>query len=145
MALVAPWLWTSIQAGLDRLYYRDRYDYRRALLSFARDLNSDLDLERLSQRLVERVRETLGVDRIALFLPDRGDDGGRFVRASPAAAATAAGCPSIAPASALGARLLDGQTVVIDDPLPARRLLATRPPRGATPGCSASCRACRTT
>jgi hypothetical protein len=32
VALVAPWLWTAIQAGLDRLYYRDRYDYRRALV-----------------------------------------------------------------------------------------------------------------
>ena len=32
VALVAPWLWRSIQAALDRLYYRDRYDYRRALV-----------------------------------------------------------------------------------------------------------------
>ena len=69
VALVAPWMWRAIQAGLDRLYYRDRYDYRRALLSFTRDLNSDLDLNRLSQRLVDRIAETLGIDRIALFLP----------------------------------------------------------------------------
>ena len=34
----------AIQTGLDRVYYRDRYDYRRALVGFARDLNSDLDL-----------------------------------------------------------------------------------------------------
>ena len=54
VVLVAPWLWHAIQAGLDRLYYRDRYDYRRALVSFARELNSDLDLHRLSTRLVER-------------------------------------------------------------------------------------------
>jgi hypothetical protein len=28
VALAAPGLWKAIQAGLDRLYYRDRYDYR---------------------------------------------------------------------------------------------------------------------
>ena len=58
----------AIQAGLDRVYYRDRYDYRRALVGFARDLNSDLDLQRLSERLITRVMETLLVDRIALML-----------------------------------------------------------------------------
>ncbi|MDQ3487435.1 MAG: PDZ domain-containing protein, partial [Acidobacteriota bacterium] len=58
----------AIQTGLDRVYYRDRYDYRRALVGFARDLNSDLDLFRLSERLVHRVTETLLVDRMALLL-----------------------------------------------------------------------------
>ena len=58
----------AIQTGLDRVYYRDRYDYRRALVGFARDLNSDLDLFRLSERLVRRVTETLVVDRMALML-----------------------------------------------------------------------------
>src|SRR5574338_1300349 len=58
----------AIQNGLDRMYYRDRYDYRRALVGFARDLNSDLDLLRLSERLVHRITETLLVDRMALML-----------------------------------------------------------------------------
>ena len=58
----------AIQTGLDRVYYRDRYDYRRALVGFARDLNSDLDLQRLSERLVHRITETLVVDRMALML-----------------------------------------------------------------------------
>ncbi len=79
VAVVAPWLWKSIQTGLDRLYYRDRYDYRRALLSFTRDLNSDLDVNRLGQRLVDRIAETLGIDRIALLLPDSDGESGRFV------------------------------------------------------------------
>jgi hypothetical protein len=60
---------------LDRVFYRDRYDYRRALVAFARDLNSDLDIVRLSQRLVSRIVETLVVDRMALMLaPGEGDD-----------------------------------------------------------------------
>ena len=120
VALVTPTLWNAIQAALDRLYYRDRYDYRRALVSFARELNSDLDLKRLSTRLVDRVRETLGIDRIAVFLTAAHADAGRV-------AAVAAGgfeghsVPLIDSTSALAARLQAGHTVVIDDPLPARR------------------------
>ncbi|MEO6408480.1 MAG: GAF domain-containing protein, partial [Burkholderiaceae bacterium] len=121
VALVAPRLWTSIQAALDRLYYRDRYDYRRALVHFARELNSDLDLNRLSAKLVERVRETLGVDRIALFLTGAGADGKQLLPVAsggfPVTFARALGA-----SSALGSRLLAGQTVVIDDPVPSRRL-----------------------
>ena len=49
----------AVQNALDRVFYRDRYDYRRALVAFARDLNSDLDVVRLSQRLVARIVETL--------------------------------------------------------------------------------------
>jgi hypothetical protein len=121
VALVAPWMWRAIQAGLDRLYYRDRYDYRRALLSFTRDLNSDLDLNRLTQRLVDRIAETLGIDRIALFLPDPRAERGQFAAYVSGGRSPDAVRP-IVPASALAARLKDGQTVVIDDPVPIRRL-----------------------
>jgi PAS domain S-box-containing protein len=121
VALVAPWLRNAIQAGLDRLYYRDRYDYRRALMSFARDLNSDLDLERLTSRLVERVSETLGVEQMALFMPDPRAEARRF--AAVASTGFSAGVPGIEAGSMLGARLVDGQPVVLDDPLPMRRLL----------------------
>ena len=68
--LLAPWVKHTIQDVLDRAFYRDRFDYRRALVGFARDLNSDLDLNRLSERLVSRVMETLLVDRMALMIVD---------------------------------------------------------------------------
>ncbi|HEX5069972.1 MAG TPA: ATP-binding protein [Vicinamibacterales bacterium] len=121
VALVAPWMWRAIQAGLDRLYYRDRYDYRRALLSFTRDLNSDLVLSRLSQRLVDRIAETLGIDRIALFLPDPKGESGQFL----AYAAGGLSIETVRPivsGSVLAVRLMDGQTVAVDDPVGARRL-----------------------
>jgi PAS domain S-box-containing protein len=121
VALVAPWLWKAIQTALDRLYYRDRYDYRRALMSFARELNSDLDLDRLSTRLVDRVHQTFGVDRIALFLSAEEGDGGRF---GPVASAgfVERFDRAIRPGTVLGTRLVAGQTVAVDDPVPARRL-----------------------
>jgi two-component system, NtrC family, sensor kinase len=121
VVLVAPPLRNAIQGGLDRLYYRDRYDYRRALVTFARELNSDLDLERLSSRLVERVADTLAVDRIALLLsaPD-------MPETFTAVASRGVDDPDalqISSDSGLGVRLRTGQTVTIDDPVPLRRLI----------------------
>jgi hypothetical protein len=121
VVLLAPWIRQAIQAGLDRLYYRDRYDYRRALLSFARELNSDLDLERLSNRLVERVRETLLVDRMALLLADPNQPAGRFVVV---ASEHLDRVVEVTAASTLGSRLSSGFTVVIDDTTPSRRVPA---------------------
>ena len=70
VVLLAQPVKDAVQNALDRVFYRDRYDYRRALVGFARDLNSDLDVVRLSQRLVARIVETLVVDRMALMLAD---------------------------------------------------------------------------
>ena len=70
VVLLAQPVKDAMQNALDRVFYRDRYDYRRALVGFARDLNSDLDVVRLSQRLVTRIVETLVVDRMALMLAD---------------------------------------------------------------------------
>jgi PAS domain S-box-containing protein len=111
----------GIQTGLDRVYYRDRYDYRRALVGFARDLNSDLDLLRLSERLVHRVMETLVVDRMALLLapPCVGRDG-EFLTIAHIGFSGAP--PALPRASEVGARLTAGHTLTLDDPLAHVRL-----------------------
>ena len=79
VVLLAGPVKNRIQTMLDRVYYRDRYDYRRALVGFARDLNSDLDLDRLTDRLVTRVSETLVVDKMVLLQGVSGDADGAFV------------------------------------------------------------------
>ncbi len=111
----------AIQTGLDRVYYRDRYDYRRALVGFARDLNSDLDLSRLSERLVHRVMETLVVDRMALLLaPVSAGRDGEFTTI---AHIGFGGPPPVLPRSSeVGARLIAGHTLTLDDPLAQRRV-----------------------
>jgi two-component system, NtrC family, sensor kinase len=38
-----------IQERLDRYFYRDRYNYRRTLIEFARELNSETDLDHMLQ------------------------------------------------------------------------------------------------
>jgi two-component system NtrC family sensor kinase len=109
----------AIQTGLDRVYYRDRYDYRRALVGFARDLNSDLDLQRLSERLVHRITETLVVDRMALMLaPVSGL--GDFVTIAHAGFPDAP--PPLSPGSEVATRLMSGHTLALDEILALRRL-----------------------
>jgi hypothetical protein len=111
----------GIQAGLDRVYYRDRYDYRRALVGFARDLNSDLDLSRLSERLVHRVMETLVVDRMALLLaPVSAGREGEFVTIAHVGFAGVP--PVLSRGSEVGAQLTAGHTLTLDDPFAQVRL-----------------------
>jgi two-component system, NtrC family, sensor kinase len=59
---------TRIQARLDRFFNRERYDYRRTLLDFARDLGSEVHVDSLLDQTVERLADTLGVDRVAALL-----------------------------------------------------------------------------
>jgi two-component system, NtrC family, sensor kinase len=107
----------TLQNALDRLFYRDRYDYRRALVGFARDLNTDLDVVRLSQRLVSRIVETLVIDRMALLLADErshdfssiGDYGFSHQ------------VPKLPRNSSFLARLDAGHTVALDDPIATAR------------------------
>ena len=62
-----------IQERLDRVFYRKRYDYRRTLIEFGRDLNSETDLRALLSAVVERLSHTLLVDRVAIFLATDAD------------------------------------------------------------------------
>ncbi len=59
-----------IQERLDRVFYRKRYDYRRTLIEFGRDLSSETDLDKMLGSVTDRLSRTLLVDRIAIFLAD---------------------------------------------------------------------------
>jgi two-component system, NtrC family, sensor kinase len=118
----------AVQNALDRAFYRDRYDYRRALVAFARDLNSDLDILRLSQRLVARIVETLVVDRMALMLaagePGEGGDDPLGDYASIGDYGFAQRVPTLSRRSSMMSRLDGGHTVALDDPIAAARFRA---------------------
>ena len=58
----------AIQKRLDRVFYRKRYDYRRTLVEFARDLNSETDLRAMLSAVVDRISHTMLVDRLGVFL-----------------------------------------------------------------------------
>ncbi len=65
-----------IQEKLDLFFYRTRYDYRRTLIEFGRELSSETDLDKMLSSLVDRLARTLVVDRIAIFLGN--SDSSRF-------------------------------------------------------------------
>ena len=64
-----------IQERLDRYFYRDRYDYRRTLVEFARELSSETDLEAMLRSVAERLIQTLSIRHMAFFLAEDGSDG----------------------------------------------------------------------
>src|SRR5579884_2283306 len=56
---------------LDRhWFYKDRYDYRRTLISFARELSSETNLEQMLETLGGRLVQTLPIVHAAFFLAD---------------------------------------------------------------------------
>ncbi|HEY6253330.1 MAG TPA: ATP-binding protein [Candidatus Angelobacter sp.] len=59
-----------IQQHVDRFFYRKRYDYRRTLIEFGRELSSETDLGTMLSSVIDRLSRTLLVNRIAIFLPD---------------------------------------------------------------------------
>ena len=60
----------GIQARLDRFFYRDRLDYRRTLIEFGSTLTNEVRLEPMLGSVMDRVSQTLLVDRLAIFVED---------------------------------------------------------------------------
>src|SRR6476661_7036117 len=57
-----------IQDGIDQFFYRTRYDYRKTLIEFGRELSAETDLDMMLSSVVDRLSRTLLVDRMAIFL-----------------------------------------------------------------------------
>jgi PAS domain-containing protein len=63
-----------IQEQLDKYYfYKDRYDYRRTLIEFARELGSEPDLDAMLASVADRLGHTLSVPQVAFFLADEAE------------------------------------------------------------------------
>ena len=57
-----------IQERLDKYFYRERYDYRRTLIEFARELNSETDLDKMLTSVADRLMQTLSIRHVAFFV-----------------------------------------------------------------------------
>lgn len=85
VALLAAMLFNPlrdyIQKRMDRLFYRETYDYRQMLLSFSSKISNVLDLGELAQSMLEPIVRAMHVKRAALLLPEigNGDFTARFV------------------------------------------------------------------
>jgi PAS domain S-box-containing protein len=57
-----------MQERLDKYFYQERYDYRRTLIEFARELNAEVDLDKMLASAADRLMQTLSIRQIAFFL-----------------------------------------------------------------------------
>ena len=64
-------IYNWIQEQLDRyVFYKDRYDYRRTLVEFARELGSQTNLDEMLASVSDRLVRTLSIHHVAFFLYD---------------------------------------------------------------------------
>src|SRR5215468_5758266 len=59
-----------IQRRLNHFFYRDRLDYRRTLIEFGRTLTNEVRLDPMLSSVMDRISQTLLVDRLAIFVED---------------------------------------------------------------------------
>jgi signal transduction histidine kinase len=67
-----------IQEWLDKHFYSDRYDYRRTLVEFARELGSQMDRDTMLGSVGERLLKTLSIKHLGFFLSEEGPAGPVF-------------------------------------------------------------------
>lgn len=61
-----------IQKWIDKLFYRETYDYRQMLLSFSNKVSNVLDLQELAGSMLEPIVNSMHVKRAALLFPEVG-------------------------------------------------------------------------
>src|SRR5881394_1262999 len=71
-----------IQARLDRFFYRDRLDYRRTLIEFGRTLTNEVRIDPMLGSVMDRISQTLLVDRLAIFVENAVEPGHMLVAGS---------------------------------------------------------------
>lgn len=59
-----------LQERADRFFYGERYDLRQGLLDFGRTLSATTALEPLLEGLSDRLKQVLGVEKVAVFIED---------------------------------------------------------------------------
>ncbi len=79
-----------LQAPLDKLFFREKFDYQAALLEMSEAITGELDLGRIADYLTSSVSATMRLDKASIWLRDRDGwlerRGRREDRLSPSAA-----------------------------------------------------------
>jgi diguanylate cyclase (GGDEF)-like protein/putative nucleotidyltransferase with HDIG domain len=81
-AVIMAWLFnpvrTVIQKGVDKLFYRQSYDYRQMLLSFASKMSNVLDLNELAQAMLRPIVGAVHATQVSLLFNDGSNFTSRF-------------------------------------------------------------------
>ena len=75
LAVLLRPLYSRAQEFIDRLFFRDRYDYFRALERFSGDTQSVASLEKLGSTMVNLIRGALRISSTYLLLPSKSKRG----------------------------------------------------------------------
>jgi len=67
----------TIQERVERLIYKDAYDYRRMLLNFADKMSRVLNTNEIAENMLTLITKAIHTEQASLYLPD--DDSGDFV------------------------------------------------------------------
>ena len=83
LILIATFVFQPIRAWLQEVmdrhvFYKDKYDSRRSLNEFARELGSQTELDAMLHSVADRLVDTLSIHRIAFFLLDEAETGFRL-------------------------------------------------------------------
>lgn len=61
-----------LQVWIDRRFYRHQYDAAQLITGFSENMRREVDLNRMSERLIELVDETVKPEHVSLWMQDRG-------------------------------------------------------------------------
>lgn len=75
LAIILRPLYSWAQQSVDRFFYRDRYDYLRALEKLSHETYSLVDLESLGAAVVKLIGGALRVSNVSLLLPSEAERG----------------------------------------------------------------------
>ena len=114
----------AIQARVDRVFDRKRFDYRETLVDFGRSLNSQTDLGALVESIVERLPQTLLVTRVAVLLASEPESSADPLQAPDFRLAASHGLTNL---QAIDARSLDLRFLDFDSPQANSHLFLENP------------------
>ncbi len=77
MALLMAWLFNPlrmfVQKGVDRLFYRETYEYRQMVLGFAQRMSNVIDLDELAEAMLKPIARAVNATQASLLLRGGGD------------------------------------------------------------------------
>src|SRR5438045_8185673 len=76
IVMIAAPIKNFLQERVDRIFYGQRYDMRHSLLDFGRTISATTALDPLLDSLINRLREVMNVERLAIFIEDQHAAGG---------------------------------------------------------------------